>query len=66
MPLVEAYEGSKDLPLFVGNRDIPCIGEAVSKDMGGYFSYFTVVEFWHREEVEKGEFRACIGVKLDD
>jgi len=44
----------------------PRVGETVSKDMGGYFAYYDVVEIWHRELAETGKFRTCVRVTLDD
>jgi hypothetical protein len=45
---------------------MPRMGETISKEMGGYFNYYKVVEIWHREEGESGVFRACVRVEIDD
>jgi hypothetical protein len=68
MPQVEVFGKDELKPLFVANFDfLPRIGDTVSKDVGGYFSYHKVVEIWHREqEGELGTFRTCIQVELDD
>ena len=67
MPTVEVFEKDEMTPLFVGDFSfLPRLGEYISKDMGGYFSYYNVVEVWHREEGETGVFRACVRVEIDD
>jgi hypothetical protein len=67
MPQVEVYEKDELKPIFEGSfAFVPRIGETISKDMGSYFDYYTVVEIWHREEGQTGTFRACIRVELDD
>ena len=67
MPKVEVYGKDEMRPLFEGDfAFLPRPGETVSKDMGGYFDYYTVVEIWHREEGDSGMFRACLRVKIDD
>jgi hypothetical protein len=67
MPTVEVYEKDEMKPLFEGQfMFMPRHGETVSKEMGGYFSYYTVVEVWHREEGDTGVFRACVRVQIDD
>lgn len=67
MPDVEIYEKDELKPLFLGDfAFLPRIGETISKEMGGYFNYYNVVEIWHREEGETGIFRACVRVELDD
>ncbi|WP_232493501.1 hypothetical protein [Novosphingobium kaempferiae] len=60
-------EESDDAPLFVASFDfLPRVGENISKDVGGYFAYYEVVEIWHREDADSGTFRACLAVKLND
>lgn len=67
MPNVEVFENDDNKPLFEGEfAFLPRIGETISKDVGGYFSYYDVVEIWHREDGETGIFRACVRVELDD
>lgn len=67
MPNVEVYEKDEMKPLFEGDFSfLPRIGETISKEMGGYFNYYKVVEIWHREEGETGIFQACARVKIDD
>ncbi|WP_294233325.1 hypothetical protein [uncultured Sphingomonas sp.] len=45
---------------------LPRRGDTISKERGGYFDYYTVVEVWHREDGETGRFRACVRVTADD
>ena len=67
MIIVEVYENDENKALFEGEFVfLPRHGETISKDMGGYFSYYTVAEVWHREEGETGVFRACVRVEIDD
>ena len=44
---------------------VPRVGEYLSLDSDGYFSYYDVVEVWYRQ-VATGPMQACILVKLDD
>jgi hypothetical protein len=71
MPKVEVFEMDEkrdfEKLLFKGEfAFLPRIGETISKDVGGYFSYYDVVAIWHVEEGETGIFQACVQVKLDD
>ena len=67
MPIVEVFENDEMRALFEGDfQFLPRIGEYISKDTNGYFSYYKVVEVWHREEGETGVFRACVRVEIDD
>lgn len=67
MPKVEVFEKDEIVPTFEGEfAFLPRIGEYISKDIGGYFGYYHVVEVWHREESETGRFAACVRVQLDD
>ncbi len=67
MPTVEVYEKDEMKPLFEGEfAFLPRNGETISKEMGGYFEYYEVVEIWHRDEGETGAFRACIRVEIID
>jgi hypothetical protein len=67
MPTVEVYRQDAMKPLFEGDfAFLPRHGETISKETGGYFEYYKVVEVWHREEGETGTFRACVRVELDD
>ena len=67
MPIVEVYEKDEMKPLFEGDfAFLPRHGETISKEMGDYFNYYTVVEIWHREEGLTGTFRACVRVEIDD
>lgn len=64
---VEVYEdGDIETKLFVAEFDsVPRVGETVSKDAGGYFQYYDVVDVWYREE-SAGRFQACLSVRADD
>jgi len=67
MPSVEVFGTNEATPLFKGDFEfLPRKGEYISKDAGGYFSYYNVMEVWFREEEETGLFRACVRVELDD
>lgn len=67
MPIVEVYEKDEMKALFVGDFSfLPRLGETISKEMGGYFDYYKVVEIWHREEDDTGIFRSCVRVELED
>lgn len=69
MAEVEVYgnEDGNNTPLFITSFDfLPRVGETISKDMGGYFAYYHVVEVWHREQASIGTFRTCLSVKLND
>jgi hypothetical protein len=67
VPTVEVYGKDEMRPLFEGDFVfLPRHGETISKEMGGYFDYYKVVEVWHREEGETGTFRACVRVEIDD
>ncbi|GGN44136.1 hypothetical protein GCM10011349_08950 [Novosphingobium indicum] len=67
MPKVEVYEKDEMKPLFEGEFTfLPRVGETVSKEMGGYFNYYSVVEIWHREEGDTRIFQACMRVEIDD
>jgi hypothetical protein len=67
VPTVEVYGKDEMRPLFEGDFVfLPRHGETSSKEMGGYFDYYKVVEVWHREEGETGTFRACVRVEIDD
>ena len=67
MSNVEIYEKDEIKPLFKGDfKFLPRLGETISKNVGGYFEYYYVVEIWHREEGETGTFQACVRVKIND
>jgi len=67
MPKVEVYEKDEMNHLFEGDfMFLPRLGEYISKDVGGYFEYYHVVEVWHREEGETGVFHPCMRVIADD
>lgn len=67
MPLVEIYENEDDPPLFAGDFEfVPRVGETISRDAGGYFKYYEVLEVWHRQDFEAGNFQTCVAVKLND
>ncbi len=68
MPKVEVFVDEDALePLFAGEFSfLPRVGDYVSKDAGGYYSYYNVVEVWHREEVETGAFHPCVRVRPED
>lgn len=64
---IEVYELDEMKPLFVGEFAFcPRFGETITKEMGGYFNYYKVVEVWHREEGGGGIFQTCMRVVLDD
>lgn len=66
-PTVEVYGEDEMKSLFEGEfAFLPRRGETISKEMGGYFEYYKVVEIRHREEAETGIFRACVRVEIDD
>ena len=67
MAKVEVFGEDEGAPLFIGEFDfLPRVGDTISKDMGGYFGYYTVIEVWHRERADSGVFRPCIQVELRD
>jgi hypothetical protein len=67
MPNVEVYEKDEMKPLFEGDFTfLPRVGETISKDVGGYFDYYDVIQVWHREVGETGIFRACVRVTIND
>ncbi|WP_423141693.1 hypothetical protein ACOYW6_12820 [Parablastomonas sp. CN1-191] len=62
--LVEVLDG--EVLLFEADfHFLPRVGETISKDSGGYFTYYDVEEVWHRQEAS-GAFKACVGVVLND
>jgi hypothetical protein len=62
--LVEVFED--EVLLFEADfHFIPRVGEGISRDSGGYFTYYDVKEVWHRQE-SSGSFKACLGVALND
>lgn len=68
MALVEVFdrEDASD-PLFVGEFSfLPRVGDYLAREMGGYFRYYNVVEVWHRQDGERGAFRPCVRVEVDD
>lgn len=68
MALVEVFVGEDSLqPIFVGEFNfLPRIGDHLSKEEGDYFSYYSVVKVWHREDGQTGIFKPCVLVELDD
>ena len=67
MPQVEVYGKDELKVLFEGDfAFMPRMGETISKDVGGYFGYYTVVEIWHREESATGTFCSCVRVEIAD
>jgi len=67
MPIVQVFGDDEMKPLFEGDfAFLPRTGEYISKDAGGYFEYYNVVEVWHREEGGTGTFRGCVRVELQD
>jgi hypothetical protein len=67
MPTVEVFEGDASAPSFIAEFEfLPRAGEYLSSDAGGYFIYLNVVEVWHRQDGEAGQFKACLRVKQDD
>ncbi|MDB5724195.1 MAG: hypothetical protein JWQ16_949 [Novosphingobium sp.] len=66
MTKVEVYDKNDDTPLFEGAFDfLPRVGESISKEAHGYFNYHDIVDIWHREMPETGQFHACVRVRLD-
>ncbi|PTR09346.1 MULTISPECIES: hypothetical protein [unclassified Novosphingobium] len=69
MPIVEAFDHEDALtPLFTAEFDfLPRKGEYLSIDAStGYFTYYNVVEIWHRQDCKGGAFRACIRLEVID
>lgn len=67
MPTVEVFGSDENKPIFSGEFDfLPRPGEHIAKESGGFFSYYDVIEIWHRETEAPGSFRACVRVKIDD
>jgi hypothetical protein len=67
MARIEVFESEADAPLFTGEfAFLPRVGDYLSKETDGYFTYFNVVEVWHREQEGDGRFVACVRVKRDD
>ncbi len=61
---VEVFEDQGDEPLFFGTFDAsPRVGDKISKDAGGYFQYFEVVDLWHRCVDSSERFELCISVR---
>jgi len=68
MPQVSVFGDDEMTPLFVAELAfMPRIGEYLSKDAGGYFCYYHVVEVWQAEDLDKaGVFHACVRVEERD
>lgn len=67
MPTIEVYGKDEMNTLFKGDfAFLPRAGETISKEMGGYFDYYKVVDVWYREEGDSGAFQACVRVEVDD
>ena len=67
MSPVEIYGEDEMKPLFEGKfAFLPRIGDTISKERGGYFDYYKVVEIWQREEGESGVFQPCLSVNAID
>ena len=62
---VEIYKSKDEQMLCATLPFMPRIGEYLSLDSGGYFSYFKVVEVWIRQE-SASRFVACLRVEMDD
>jgi hypothetical protein len=55
MPQVTVFGDDEMTPLFIA--DLPFMrrkGEYLSKDAGGYFRYYDVVEVWQAEDWDTG------------
>jgi hypothetical protein len=65
---VRVFGDDELTPLFTAELPfMPRIGEYISKDAGGYFRYYHVVEVWQAEDLEKtGVFHACVRVEEKD
>lgn len=65
MPQVSIFGDDEMTPLFTAELPfMPRIGEYLSKDAGGYFRYYNVIEAWQAEDLEKpGIFYACVRVE---
>ncbi len=67
MPMVEVFEGEKEVPLFTAEFEfLPRVGEYLSRDIDGCFVYLNVTEVWHRQDGEHARFKPCIRVQIDD
>ena len=68
MPLVEVFEGeNENEPIFIGEfAFMPRVGEYISRDAGGYFRYYNILETWYRQVGNDNSFKACVRVKADD
>ena len=68
MPQVSVFGDDEMTPLFMAELTfMPRIGEYLSKDAGGYFRYYHVVEAWQSEDLETaGVFHACVRVEERD
>ena len=67
MPMVEIFEGDENTPSFTAEFEfLPRVGEYLSRNSGGYFTYLNVVEVWHRQESGTGQFKPCLRVRPDD
>lgn len=67
MPRVSVFGDDEMTPLFTAELAfMPRIGEYLSKDAGGYFRYYHVIEAWYAEVEDTGVFQACVQVKERD
>jgi len=67
MPQVRVFGDDEMTPLFTVDLPfMPRNGEYLSKDVGGYFRYYDVVEVWQAEDLDTGGFHACVRVKEQD
>ena len=62
---VEIYKTEDEVFLSANLPFMPRVGEYLSLDLGGYFSYFNIVEVWIRQDPSNG-FIACLRIELDD
>ena len=62
---VEIYKSEDEILMSVTLPFMPRVGEYLSLDSGGYFSYYYVVEVWIRQD-SASRFIACLQVELKD
>ncbi len=68
MAQVSVFGEDEMTPLFTAELPfMPRVGEHLSKDAGGFFRYYHVVEAWQAEDLEMpGAFHACVRVEERD
>lgn len=67
MVMVEVFIGEEETPTFTADFEfLPRIGEYLSRDIDGYFTYLNVTEIWHRQDGGTGKFTPRLRVERDD